>query len=50
MKNRLLLSQIFFWITILALHAQPARRPVEVIVTTDRAGCRVVDVRVNVVP
>lgn len=36
MKNRFLLSQIFLWITILSLHAQPARRPVEVIVTTDR--------------
>ena len=36
MKNRFLLSQLFIWITILSLHAQPARRPVEVIVTADR--------------
>ncbi|WP_439559606.1 acetylxylan esterase [Dyadobacter sp.] len=35
MKNRLLLCQLFFWLTILTLQAQPARRPVEVIVSTN---------------
>ncbi|KQS28050.1 acetylxylan esterase [Dyadobacter sp. Leaf189] len=35
MKNRLLLCQLFFWLTVLTLQAQPARRPVEVIVSTN---------------
>ncbi|MCE6990094.1 acetylxylan esterase [Dyadobacter sp. CY323] len=35
MKNRLLLVQLLFWVSLISLHAQPARRPVEVIVTAD---------------
>ncbi|NIJ53923.1 acetylxylan esterase [Dyadobacter arcticus] len=35
MKNRFLLSQFLFWVTIISIHAQPVRRPVEVIVSTD---------------
>jgi cephalosporin-C deacetylase len=36
MRNRLLLINILLWLSLAAVHAQPARRPVEVLVTADR--------------
>jgi cephalosporin-C deacetylase len=35
MKKKFLLTQFFLWLAIIAIHAQPVRRPIEVIVTTD---------------
>jgi cephalosporin-C deacetylase len=35
MKKKFLLTQFFLWLTIIAIYAQPVRRPIEVIVTTD---------------
>ncbi|MEO6286394.1 MAG: acetylxylan esterase, partial [Dyadobacter sp.] len=35
MKKKFLLTHFFLWLTTLAIHAQPVRRPIEVIVTTD---------------
>jgi cephalosporin-C deacetylase len=36
MKNRLLLFQLLFWLSCIAVQAQPPRRPVDVVVTTNR--------------